>query len=60
MMNLEFIYLFSIRQRPATSPFLKVISIHGAARDSLSVKGNFFDDDCARRFVSLMRHDVRT
>lgn len=47
MMNLEFIYLFSIRQHPATSPFLKVISIHGAAKDSLSVKGNVFDDDCA-------------
>lgn len=47
MMNLEFIYLFSIRQHPATAPFLKVISIHGAATDSLPVKGNVFDDDCA-------------
>lgn len=35
MMNLEFIYLFSSRQHPTTSPFQKVISIPGAAADSI-------------------------
>lgn len=35
MMNLEFIYLFSSRQHPATSPFQKVISIPRAAPDAV-------------------------
>lgn len=49
MMNLEFIYLFSIRQHPTIFPIpKKLISIiRWAAPDSLSVKGNVLDNDCA-------------
>lgn len=49
MMNLELIYLFSIRQHPAITPILKTDCHYteGSGRLSVSVKGNVFDDDCA-------------
>lgn len=58
MMNLEFIYLFSIRQHPATSLFLKVISIHGAVADSLSVKGNIVDDCPAFKLLAQRKAKI--